>query len=440
MEDRRTRTDALKKGQKVAIAATFAVFFLAVIKFVVGYRFRSSILVADAYHSGVDVLAVFASWFGLWIAAGKKSRRFPYGLYKAETFVTLVIGGLVMWAGVEKLFDGYHKIFYPEAPAAFPALPLSVGLLSLGFAYFIARKERETGTEINSRALLANASESFLDMGTSLVVMAGILLAYARVPFVEGAAIMIIASLITWLGAKNVWMSVLVLLDANLDPDLESRIENLVNGIEGVESVNGIKIRQSGPFKMVECEIATSPSVSLYKAHDVADRVEQSIMGAHTEIESVFVHVAPARKDVLSAVIPVREINGLDSRVHAHFGRAPYFVIVKLGVEATEIEDFYFNEFLGVRDGIHIGVKVIKAVIVHNPDIVFTPRIGEISFYMLKDHFIEVFKAAEGMTVREVIEKYRRGEIEPVIPHPAEESETEKERTDGSPGDSDSAL
>jgi predicted Fe-Mo cluster-binding NifX family protein len=93
-----------------------------------------------------------------------------------------------------------------------------------------------------------------------------------------------------------------------------------------------------------------------------------------------------------------------------------------------------------VRDGIHIGVKVIKAVIVHNPDIVFTPRIGEISFYMLKDHFIEVFKAAEGMTVREVIEKYRRGEIEPVIPHPAEESETEKERTDGSPGDSDSAL
>lgn len=116
MEGGKTQTDALKKGQKVAIAATFAVFLLAVIKFVVGYRFRSSILVADAYHSGIDVLTVFASWFGLWIAAGKKSKRFPYGLYKAETFVTLVIGGLIAWTGVENLLDGYHKVFYPEAP------------------------------------------------------------------------------------------------------------------------------------------------------------------------------------------------------------------------------------------------------------------------------------------------------------------------------------
>ncbi len=153
----------------------------------------------------------------------------------------------------------------------------------------------------------------------------------------------------------------------------------------------------------------------------------------YSQIESVFVHVEPVRQDTLSVIIPVKEINGLDSKIHDHFGRAPYFIILKLDDKGgAEIEDFYYNEFLGEKDRIHIGVKVIKAVIKHNLDIVFTPKIGEISFYMLKDNFIDIYRAEAGSTVREIIEQYRNGEIEPITaPHPAEESEIERQRDKG---------
>ena len=43
--------------------------------------------------------------------------------------------------------------------------------------------EKKTGAFINSGALQANASEAFLDIGTSLVVLAGILLAHAKIPY-----------------------------------------------------------------------------------------------------------------------------------------------------------------------------------------------------------------------------------------------------------------
>jgi cation diffusion facilitator family transporter len=427
MDTAKNHTDALMRGRKVALAATLAILFLAVIKLVTGYLFDSRILIVDAFHSGIDVLAIFASWFGLWLASREKSNRFPYGLYRAETFVTLVVGVLITWAGIENLIEGYVKFFHVASPHNFPLLPVLVSAVSLVAAYFIARKEKEVGTAINSQALLVNATESFLDIGTSLAVMMGILLTYARVPYVEGSVIILIALLIIKLGTKNIWLSVLVLMDASLDPGLQKEMEEMVHKITGVEDVYEIRIRQSGPFKLVECEIATHPSIPVYQAHDLADRIENLIKDSYKQIDSVFVHVEPSKKDVLSAIIPVEEVNGLNSRVHGHFGRAPYFIILRLDGDNVEIEDFYYNEFIKEKDRIHLAIEVIKAVIKHNLDIVFTSKIGEIAFYMLKDNFVNIYKAEEGSTVHQVIEKYRNNQVDKITePHPAEESEVWK--------------
>ena len=63
-------------------------------------------------------------------------------------------------------------------------------------------------------------------------------------------------------------------MDANLDQELQSAIEEKINTLYGVKGVSEVKIRQSGPFRMVECKIATSPSLPLYKAHELADAAE----------------------------------------------------------------------------------------------------------------------------------------------------------------------
>lgn len=407
--------ESLQRGQRVAPKATFAILLLAVAKFITGYLLDSRILIADSLHSGVDVLAIFASWFGLWLASRKESTRFPYGLYKAETFVTLLVGVLVTWAGFENLIEGYRKLFLLPPHHIFPVLPVLVSGISVFVSYLVAKMEKETSTFINSGALQAVASEAFLDIGTSLVVLAGILLSHANVLYIEGAVVMFIALLIVRLGVKNIWMPILVLLDVNLDPKLQAEIEQKISAIDGVKDVNKVRMRQDGPFKMVGCNIATGASVSVYKAHELADKIEDRISRDYSQIESVFVHVEPAWQDTLSVVMPVKEVNGLDSKIHDHFGRAPYFIILKLDPKAgVEIEVFYYNEFLGEKNRIHVGVKVIKAMIMHKLDIVFMPKIGGLSFYMLKNNFIDIYRAEADSTVRENIEKYHNSEIEPI--------------------------
>lgn len=412
----------MKQGQRIAFIATLVAFLMAAMKGVVGHLFDSQVLVADGLHSGADLLSSFAAGFGLWLASRQKSSRFPYGLYRAETLACFVIGGFITFAGIEIFREGLDKLFQLDPVKGFPILPISASVISSFAAFFIARKQLTVGKSIGSRSLVANSREAFLDIFTSLIVLMGILLAYWRIPYVEGSIIMLIAVLILKLGAENLWSSLMVLMDANLDPGLQSEIEEKVNLIYGVKGVSEVKIRQSGPFKMVECIIGTRPSLSLYKAHELGDRVEDFILGNYDHIESVLIHMEPMRGEVLSAIIPVQNIDGLDSKVHAHFARAPYFVILKLGNDHVDLEDFYYNEFLGEKR--HIGVKVVRVIVAYKIDMLFTSNIGEISFHMLKDNLVDIYRVEEGLSVKEVLKGYRSSLIQPLTgpTHAVEES------------------
>ncbi len=399
----------LKQGQRIALISSLVTLAVALVKGVVGYGFGSALLVADAFHSAGDVVTVGASGFGLWLAARKKSEKFPYGLYRAETVASLFIGVLILWAGVEMVRDGYDKLFHLQVVAGFPFLPVGAELLSIIANLFLARKQEEAGRAIDSQSLLVKASDTRLDVYISGAVLLGIVLAFWRIPYVEGGLILFIALLILKLGGETVWTSIMSLLDANLDPELQTEIGNSASALEGVRAVTDIRIRRAGPFKMVDCTIETSPNLSLYKAHELADEVEESVVGNFRNIDTVFVHVEPFREKDFSALVPVVEVNGLESRIHEHFGRAPYFALVRLDEDNVVLEDFYFNEFLDEK--LHIGVKIVKAICDSGVAILFTKQIGELAFSLLKERFVDIYLVDGSPTIEEIVTAYRLGRL-----------------------------
>ena len=59
----------LRKAQRVALYASVATVLLDILKAIVGCLAGSVVLIADAVHSGTDVVCVLASWFGLRLAS-----------------------------------------------------------------------------------------------------------------------------------------------------------------------------------------------------------------------------------------------------------------------------------------------------------------------------------------------------------------------------------
>jgi cation diffusion facilitator family transporter len=151
------KIEKLKPGQKIAFISAFITLILAILKGTIGSLFNSKILIADAFHSSTDLFAILISGFGLWLASKKKSDKFPYGLFKAETLATFIIGLLVIWIGIELLKTGYNKLFHIEKIISFPFMPILASIISIITSFFISKKIYKVGENINSSALIINA-------------------------------------------------------------------------------------------------------------------------------------------------------------------------------------------------------------------------------------------------------------------------------------------
>ncbi len=406
------KKEQLEKGQRVALFSTFLILALALLKAAVGYFFNSSLLIADAWHSGADILINFSSLIGLKFAAQKKSDRFPFGLYKAETIACLIIGVLIAFIGIDMLKSGWHKLFVINRASAFPVYPVAASVVSCAVALVLALKQKATGIAIGSQALLTTASEAFFDIFTSLFVLIGILCVYFRIAYVEGIVIMVVGFLILKLGAVTAWKSVMILMDADMDEELKKEIEEKLRRINGIKGVEKVRIRQSGPFKIVSCIITTDPSMTLYKSHDLADTAENLLLTDYKNIDSVFVHVEPEKSEAQTAAIPISENIGFKSVVHPDFARAPWFMVITMENGVIEENLCLKNEFLNKKG--HIGLNAAKLMINAEINILFVSRIGEISFHMLKDHYINIFKVEKNMTIQEIVNLYYEGKIMPM--------------------------
>ena len=107
-------------------------------------------------------------------------------------------------------------------------------------------------------------------------------------------------------------------------------------------------------------------------------------------------------------VIPVADNSGLNSRLSEHFGRAPYFMVVEinskgeiLSVEAIPNTSEHFGGFGKPPDRI-LQLK---------PTAVVTYGMGPRALNIFQQARVAVLRT-NAATVREVIEAYKRNELE----------------------------
>jgi len=107
-------------------------------------------------------------------------------------------------------------------------------------------------------------------------------------------------------------------------------------------------------------------------------------------------------------VIPVIEDAGLNSRLSEHFGRAPYFMVIEMSsegeilkVEAIPNTSEHFGGFGRPPD------RILQL----NPTVLITYNMGPRALNMFQQARVTVLRA-NALTVREVIEAFKRGQLE----------------------------
>jgi len=192
-------------------------------------------------HSIADVVSSASIWAGSKIAH-RKTRLFPYGLYKVENLVVLIT--VVLLAGAA--YEIVEGVLGPPLEIRPERLPLARGgvVLIVLITWAFSRCELRRGQVLGSPSLVADARHIASDMFAALVILTGLLGSYLELAFpLDRIAALVIVALIAWAAFKIAVDAIRVLLDASLDfPTLDAIREIIGRGIKVGEWLVGLGV------------------------------------------------------------------------------------------------------------------------------------------------------------------------------------------------------
>ncbi|MDQ1253596.1 MAG: hypothetical protein QG646_2775 [Euryarchaeota archaeon] len=385
--------DNLKLGVKASGNATLALAFLAFLKGAVGIYSGSTVLLADAVHTSLDIFASLAVWIGLKISQKSSGKSFPYGYYKAENIVALFVSLLILFSGVELLREGFSGAKAPPE-LGFPGLVLGTSVFSVLAIYALSRYKRNVGTRINSQALIADATHSYVDVFSSMIVVVAVLGSMLGISGLDSLGVIVISLLIFKMGIENAKDAVLTLMDAWLDEEVSEKIKKNIRGIPGLIELEDLKLRKSGLVVFGEVTVEIESETDLKRMELLSEDIKTAVKKEIKNLEHIVVNARPVRRKNLRLALPVLDRNGLQAKPSEHLGKAPYFLFVE--IEEGRIGNWKILENLSSNYEKKRGVKAVELVVREKANFLVVRNVGEGPFHMLRNNFVKIMRTPEG--------------------------------------------
>jgi cation diffusion facilitator family transporter len=243
-------------------------------------------LLGDAIHNLSDVSTSAAVLLGFLISRKAASPRYPYGYERAEDLaglgVALVIWASAVFAGVES----YHKLVSHGTTdhLGWGMLGAVVGIVG---NQAVAFYKRRVGTRIHSATLLADAKHSWLDAISSLGALVGLFAVELGFRLGDPIAGFFITLFIMHVGYE-VTRDVFYHLMDGIEPEYIERARDVAAAVAGVP-VPMVRGRWLGRSLVLELEPTLGADVSLGDADAISCRIEEAVLAAIEEAESVIV-------------------------------------------------------------------------------------------------------------------------------------------------------
>jgi len=346
-----------KCGVFQGIVSIIGNIILAVLKLIFGLMTNSIALLADAFHTGSDILTSAVVLVGFKLAKKPADIEHPYGHGRIEPIATLIISLLLIWAGIEFAHASYDRLHDPPG-VEWNAAAFGLMLLSTGVKEWMARFALALGKRIKSDMLKADAWHHRSDAAASAFVaisLGATFFGYQKVDSVFG---FLVAILIIYTGFNLLRSMVDVLVGKAPSQDLIDRIVKTGLSVEGVEQVHDINVHDYGHQKVVSLHVVISGDTETSRSHHLAELVEKSI--GESLNASAVVHVDPSGSSQLP---PSQEAVESTVRriIQAHPGIERFEGLWVTSVEGDFVVDFniVMNRTLSLEMAHEIGHRVV---------------------------------------------------------------------------------
>ena len=162
-----------KKIIQTSIIGIIANIFLVIGKAIIGFITHSVAIITDAINNLSDSLSSAITIVGTKLSNKKPDKKHPYGHGRVEYLTSLIIGIIVLAAGVMAIYESIKTLIENPTVEHSVASLIVIGaaiLVKIGVSIYFGK----VGKQVNSEPLKASGKDAFFDALLSVATLIGI--------------------------------------------------------------------------------------------------------------------------------------------------------------------------------------------------------------------------------------------------------------------------
>lgn len=277
-------SDERREKRSAALTSVIAAIGLTGFKIVVGLTTGSLGILAEAAHSGLDLMAAVMTFLAVRISDKPADRTHLYGHGKVENLSALFETMLLLLTCLWILYEAGHRLLYHATNLQVTFWSFAVMITSIVIDFSRSRVLYKAARKYNSQALEADALHFSTDIWSSSVVIVGLICVkisdwvpgVAFLHHADSVAAIMVGLIVIYVGVQLGMRTIQALLDV-APSGVEDKIIAAVERLPGVINCHNVRLRYSGSQLFADIHILVDGSQTLKQAHDLTEEIEQTI-------------------------------------------------------------------------------------------------------------------------------------------------------------------
>ncbi len=296
-------------GEKhaAALSSVVAAVGLTTFKLVVGVSTGSLGILAEAAHSGLDLLAALMTFFAVRLSSKPADDQHLYGHGKIENISALFETLLLLITCVWIIYEAVQRLFFRDVEIEVTFWAFLVMFVSIAVDFTRSRVLYRAARKHNSQALEADALHFSTDIWSSSIVILGLIgvklsAIHPQLGFLRQAdavAALVVALIVIYISLQLGERAIQALLDA-APRDKANAIQQAVERLPGVVDCHHVRLRYASPQPFVDGHTLVAPAMDFTAVHTLTEDVERTIQTLLPDAD-VTVHPEPAPATVPSS-------------------------------------------------------------------------------------------------------------------------------------------
>ena len=295
---------------KTSIISIIANIILAGFKAFVGLLSNSIAIISDAVNNLSDALSSIITIVGTKLAGKSPDKNHPYGYGRIEYMTSLIVSGIVLYAGITAMIESIKKIFNPET-TDYSTITLIILIVGIIVKFILGIYVKKKGKKVNSSSLVASGSDAFNDAILSISVLLSAIIYLIFNISLEAYVGVVLSLFIIKAGLELIKESINNILGVRIESNLARNIKKEVIKEKDVQGAFDLILNDYGPDKYlgsIHIEVADTLTVS--DIDKISRRITKSVLDKYGVIlHTIGVYSVNTKdKDVMEKQKNIRKI------------------------------------------------------------------------------------------------------------------------------------